>query len=97
MNGIDRNAKKLTTEIELDKGQVRAALQSASNSDAFSGALRLQEFLTYVVEEKLSGRQDGIQGKTIAVDVYNRKIEGLGDGDKVVRVDASRLRRRLDQ
>lgn len=97
LNGIDRNVKKLTTEIELDKGQVRAALQSAINSDAFSGALRLQEFLTYVVEEKLSGRQDGIQGKTIAVDVYNRKIEGLGDGDKVVRVDASRLRRRLDQ
>lgn len=96
MGSIERQ-QKLTTESDLDKGQVRAALRSAIKSDAFSGALRLQEFLTYVVEEKLAGRQDGIQGKTIAVDVYNRKIEGLGDRDKVVRVDASRLRRRLDQ
>lgn len=89
--------KKIAGVEEVGDVQVRKALSAIVSSEAFSGARRLQEFLSYVVEEKLAGRHNGIKGKTIAADVYGRKIDGVQDSDKVVRVDASRLRRRLDQ
>ena len=63
---------------------MRAALSTVVNSEAFAGASRLQEFLSYVVEETLAGRHSGIRGKTIAADVYSRKIDGMPEGDKGV-------------
>ena len=84
-------------EAEARDVEVREALHAVVSSDVFFRSLRLQEFLCYVVEEKLAGRQNSIKGKTIAADVYGRKIDGAQEIDKVVRVDASRLRRRLDQ
>ncbi|WP_170402158.1 tetratricopeptide repeat protein [Ruegeria arenilitoris] len=73
---------------------VRQALQRIVTSEAFQSSPRLQQFLTYVVEETLAGRGAQIRGKAIAVEVYQRRIDGTG-GQNLVRVEARRLRRLL--
>ncbi len=75
---------------------VRQALQNVVSSVAFQASPRLQQFLTYVVEETLAGRGTQIRGKAIAVEVYGRSIDGTG-GRNLVRVEARRLRRLLHE
>ncbi|QFT71409.1 hypothetical protein [Ruegeria sp. THAF33] len=75
---------------------VRQALQSVVSSVAFQASPRLQQFITYVVEETLAGRGAQIRGKAIAVEVYGRSIDGTG-GRNLVRVEARRLRRLLHE
>ncbi|NOD62830.1 MULTISPECIES: hypothetical protein [unclassified Ruegeria] len=73
---------------------VREALERVVSSDEFQASPRLQQFLTYVVEEAIAGRGPQIRGKAIAVEVYERRIDGTG-GQNLVRVEARRLRRLL--
>ncbi|WP_425084718.1 hypothetical protein [Ruegeria profundi] len=73
---------------------VREALERVVSSDEFQASPRLQQFLTYVVEEAIAGRGPQIRGKAIAVEVYGRRIDGSG-GQNLVRVEARRLRRLL--
>ena len=73
---------------------VREALKQVLSSVEFQASPRLQQFLTYIVEESLAGRGPQIRGKAIAVEVYGRRIDGTG-GQNLVRVEARRLRRLL--
>lgn len=73
---------------------IRAALARVNESAGFSGSRRLQEFLSYVVGQTLEGRGADIRGKSIAVEVYGRRLEGDA-GLNLVRVEARRLRRLL--
>ena len=72
---------------------VQAALKKIVDGPQFSNSPRLQAFLTYVVEESLQGRAEGIVGKIIAQDVYGR--DPADGSDNIVRVDARRVRRAL--
>ncbi|WP_171125555.1 MULTISPECIES: hypothetical protein [unclassified Ruegeria] len=86
-------------QIDQDVGQpspdlVREALARVVSSEEFQASPRLQQFLTYVVEETIAGRGPQIRGKAIAVEVYGRRIDGSG-GQNLVRVEARRLRRLL--
>ena len=89
MNELDPDAKFRDAEI-------RAALHAVTSSKTFDGANRLQAFLTYVVEESLAGRAKLIRAKRIAEDVYDRPPDIGNEQEALVRVDAGRLRRRLD-
>lgn len=75
---------------------VRAALATIVGSEQFSRAERLKNFISYVVEEAIAGRSDMILGKTIAQDVYGRDPLNSDNGENLVRVDAGRLRRKLE-
>ena len=75
---------------------IREALNQVVSSDGFQASPRLKQFLTYIVEETLSGRSNQIRGKAIAVEVYERRVDGTG-GQNLVRVEARRLRRLLHQ
>ncbi|MEP2531981.1 hypothetical protein [Shimia sp.] len=66
-------------------------------SPEFVGSARMQDFLSYVVHEAIEGRGDQIRAKTIAQDIYRRSVASDGDSENVVRVDARRLRRKLDK
>lgn len=76
--------------------QIRAALEKVLNSDEFRGSGRMRAFLTYVVTEALEGRSGEIRAKTIAMDVYGYDADDLSKREGVVRVDAGRVRRKLD-
>ncbi|WP_170560207.1 hypothetical protein [Ruegeria atlantica] len=75
---------------------IREALSRIVSSEGFQASPRLTQFLTYIVEESLSGRSTQIRGKAIAVEVYGRRIDGTGS-QNLVRVEARRLRRLLHQ
>lgn len=87
------------TEFDLDEPnetQIQFALQTVIASAAFSDANRLKSFLQYIVTETLNGRGSNIRAKRIASDVYGRRPEDGVERESIVRVDAGRLRRRLD-
>ncbi len=84
------------SKIVLDSDAVVGALDRVVSSKAFAGADRLKEFLRYIVQESIAGRGDKIRGKNIAQDVYGRKSQKDISTANVVRVDAGRLRRRLE-
>lgn len=83
-------------ETEIDREEKQAALRRVVESDEFGGAERLRAFLTYVVEQELAGRPDMILGKRILEGVYHKGPCADGAPENVVRVDATRLRQRLD-
>ncbi len=74
---------------------VRVELTQILAGSAFEHAGRAREFLRFVVEETLAGRDDRLKGFTIAVDVFGRGSDFDAQSDPLVRVEAGRLRRRL--
>jgi len=64
-------------------------------SEAFTRAKRASEFLRFIVDKTLSGREDELNGQTIAVEVFGRDLEFDAGADPLVRVEAGRVRQRL--
>ena len=74
---------------------VRDALARVIASEGFAASARLQQFLSYIVDETLAGRSQKIKGKAIAAEVYQRDLADIDAGQNLVRVEAGRLRRHL--
>jgi adenylate cyclase len=75
---------------------VRAQLERILASPEFTVPERLQRFLQYIVNEALAGRADRIKAYTIGVEVFGRDESFDPQADTVVRIEAGRLRRRLE-
>ncbi len=75
---------------------IRLSLTRICESEEFVGSQRLQGLLVYVVEETLAGRGDEIRAKTIGLDVYHYSPDEIEKREGVVRVDAGRVRRKLE-
>ncbi|WP_153771169.1 hypothetical protein [Labrenzia sp. CE80] len=88
--------EKIEASTLPDKASIDTTLDAICASDGFAAAQRLQDFLRYVVMETFEGRGAQIFGKTIAEDVYKRAPDKEGDSSNLVRVDARRLRRALE-
>lgn len=80
----------------VSASEKRAALQRILDSDEFDGAVRLRSFLSYIVDKEIDGQRDKIIGKTILADVYKDGTNRASDNATVVRVDANRMRQRLE-
>ncbi len=91
--------KKLNerNSITFSPGEIREALERVHVSPYFANSSRLSEFLRYIVEEQIEGRGGLIKGKTIAVHVYKRELDPSGGAQNLVRVEAQRLRRSLEE
>ena len=76
---------------EVDR-QLKRILASVD----FQASERLRAFLGFVVHETLAGRGGQIKGYTIATQVFGRPQSFDPTADPVVRIQAGRLRRRLD-
>ncbi|WP_170765485.1 tetratricopeptide repeat protein [Ruegeria lacuscaerulensis] len=79
----------------LTQSEMRAAVRRVSDSHTLSTSPKLKDFLSFVVEETIQGRQDGLLAKTIALHVYKRDADDPTSAN-VVRVEAGRLRRLLE-
>jgi TolB-like protein/Tfp pilus assembly protein PilF len=75
---------------------VRAQLERILSSPGFATAKSARRFLRYVVEEALAGRGDQIKEYAVGVSVFDRGDDYDPRADAVVRVEAIRLRKRLD-
>ena len=78
-------------------GAVRAQLDKILSSRSFSGADRATGFLRFVVSKTLSGEADQLKEYVLAVEVLGRKPSFDPRTDPIVRVEAGRLRGRLEE
>ena len=67
------------------------------SSHGFAQSSRLQKFLRFIVEETLAGRADALKEYTIALDVFERDESFDPQTSSIVRVEASRLRGKLEK
>lgn len=86
-----------TGEHGLPIEDCRAQLALIINSADFDGTERERRFLTHVVEETLSGRDDRIKAYSIAIEVFGRGESFDAQTDPIVRIEAGHIRRALER
>lgn len=75
----------------------RAEMESVLQSGIFGKAPRLANFFRYICERYLEGNGDQIKEYSIAFEALGRSAEFDPKKDSIVRVEAHRLRKRLDE
>lgn len=83
-------------EVTPSNEAIRAQLQRIISGATFHGAQRASRLLEYLVEQTLSGKASGIKEFTVGVDALGRGDSFDPRTDSIARVEASRLRNRLD-
>jgi hypothetical protein len=83
------------SEVVSYEREIRLHLAEIIASSAFSGSRRCQEFLTHVVEHALIGDFDGIKERILGIRIFGREASYDTNGDSIVRVTASDVRKRL--
>lgn len=78
---------------ELERAEVERVLQSG----IFAKSPRLSRFFCYVCERHLEGRGDQIKEYSIALEALGRSPDFDPKKDSIVRVEAHRLRKRLEE
>ena len=82
----------------MNAASVRKQLERILSSPGFDASARNRRFLQYTVEETLAGRASRLKGLTIAIDVFGRDPATFDpEHDPVVRIEAAKLRRRLER
>src|ERR1700722_12682497 len=76
---------------------VRDELQRILKSALFLNSQRPGQFLRFVVESTLAGRQEQIKEYLIGVEVFGRPEDYDPKQDPIVRIEAGRLRKRLGE
>lgn len=77
--------------------EVLSFLEAIVASSVFSGAARQQRLLRHLVERRLDGRSSELKEYTLGVEVFDRGEDFDPRLDPIVRVEASRLRSRLQK
>ena len=78
-----------------DRGMIEAHLARVVQSSQFADTTRLKRFLTHIVTEALEGRPEKLKGYALGVDVFGKPEDFDPGADTIVRVQASKLRARL--
>ena len=85
----------LMTARDLDPHAIRQALDRVLTSPGFVRNARMSQFLRFLVERHLEGRDDELKESVIAVEVFGRRPDYDPKQDSIVRTEAARLRARL--
>jgi len=78
-------------------GLVRHHLKELTESHAFAGSKRSQDFLQLIVEHALEGEVDSLRERMIGAEMFGRPIDYDTGSDSVVRVKATEVRKKLAQ
>jgi Tol biopolymer transport system component len=81
----------------MDDQQIRDHLSAVVNSAHFASSPRLAEFLCFCVEAALSGERESLKESIIGTSVFRRPPGYDTKLDPIVRVNAVRLRKKLNQ
>ena len=81
----------------IPEQHVRAELDRILATKGFSSAGRLSKLLRHVVEKTLAGKTDQLKEYAVGVEVFERDGNYDPRLDSIVRVEAGRLRSRLDE
>ena len=86
-----------TCFTDTQKVTILRELHNILDSRPFRNSARSKQFLSYVVEHKLEGRDEFLKERTIGTEIFQRKAGYATGDDPVVRVQAGEVRRRLEQ
>jgi predicted ATPase len=84
-------------QAAVDPACARAHARRVLDSDTFAKAHSLRRLLAYVVDETLAGRAEALKEYTIGVEVFGRGEDFDPRADTIVRVQARRLRAKLQE
>jgi TolB-like protein len=76
---------------------IQAELERVLASKGFAGAERQRRMLRNIVEQTLAGRTDELKEYAVGIEVFDRDEKYDPRLDSIVRVEAGRLRSRLDE
>ena len=82
---------------EIPSADIRVQLERILASKAFSEAEKLKKFLLFTIDETLQNRAEHLKEYLIGVEVYARDSGFDPRIDPIVRVQARKLRSRLDE
>jgi adenylate cyclase len=80
----------------IPEPDIRAELDRILASKGFANAARLTKLLRYAVEKTLAGETDQLKEYSVGIEVFERDEKYDPRLDSIVRVEAGRLRSRLD-
>ena len=83
--------------MELSAPDIHAALDRILASPPFAGGGRAGSLLRYLVEQTLDGRSDTLKEYVLGVELFHRGDAFDPKVDTIVRVEARRLRAKLDE
>src|SRR5512138_607006 len=83
--------------MDLSKDEKLAQLERILHSQILQGSESLRAFLRFVVQKTLDKQEDQLKEYTIATEVFGRGDQYSPRTDSVVRVQASRLRSKLQE
>ncbi len=100
LRGAPRRSEQTMKESfpsDLPQAEIRAQLERILASQEFSQSGSLQRFLRYVVERTLEGQAEGLKEYNVGVEVLGRGESYDPRTDTIVRVQAGRLRSKLQE
>jgi TolB-like protein len=83
--------------VTPSESEVRAALEQVLGSSLFANGGRASSLLRYLVEQTLAGGGDRLKEYVVGVELFGRGDQFDPRVDTIVRVEARRLRARLDE
>ena len=83
--------------MEPTPEEVRAQLERLLASEALATSSRLRRFLSFIVERTLDGEGQKLKEYAVGIEVFDRDDQYDPRIDSIVRVEAGRLRARLDE
>lgn len=89
--------ESLPESISISPEEVRAELARVLESELFAHSARLSRFLQRTVEAVLDGKADSVKEFALGQDVFERGADYDPRIDSIVRVEALRLRRKLNE
>ena len=81
----------------IPEPDVRAELDRILAARGFAGAGRISKLLRYAVEKTLAGETDQLKEYVVGIEVFDRDEKYDPRLDSIVRVEAGRLRSKLDE
>ena len=87
----------LSTVSSGSDAEIRAEMERILRSHTFVHSHRIRRFLQFVVEEALRGRQHRLKEYVIGMEVFGRQESFDPRVDSIVRVEARRLRSKLEE
>ena len=83
--------------VGAEADAARRELEKVLQSDGFARNKRLSQFLRFLIERHLEGRDHELKESVIGAEVFGRKPGYSPKQDPIVRTEARRLRERLNQ
>ncbi len=83
--------------MNIPEAEVRAEVDRILASKGFASAGRMSRLLRYIVDKTIAGQADQLKEYAVGIEVFDRDASYDPRLDSIVRVEAGRLRSRLDE